>query len=516
MAEVTCIACGSPSVIKKGIDRNVKSTKQRYKCTDCGQAMSVLVSIDSDIIINDYMDMALYRKDAKRTYVITSAVNDTEVNLNFVKTLELYCTHNDAQLLVIPIKYHRGKLLEETKLVWDEHISKYLYSSNEKLLPGLKVLGGLHVSPAIVNPLSGFEGFSKGDSVIIGHPQLMLKSVPVSHTDAAAILTTTGAVTVPIYTETKQGEKAAFNHSFSALVVEEDSTCFHVRVLNSDESGEFYDLKQHYTPNGVDMTTSIPGIVLGDLHIEHLDPLVYDATYGDDGMISYLCPEKIVVEDVLDAYSISHHHQKSVFTQYAKYNSGKNKVLDELHKTVSFMVENTPQGSETIVVSSNHNSHLLKWLNECNPKVEPWNALEYHKLMVAMLERTEMGVSGAVYPNPFELWANIHYDCNNIQFLSGAESFKIMDIECAYHGDKGVSGSRGSIKQFSELGSKTITGHSHQAGILRGAYAVGHSCYSKLEYNLGAPSAWTQAHCLIQPNGKRQLIFINGGEWHRK
>jgi hypothetical protein len=131
-----------------------------------------------------------------------------------------------------------------------------------------------------------------------------------------------------------------------------------------------------------------------------------------------------------------------------------------------------------------------------------------------MLKETKMADNGATYPNAFELWSKHNFDTSNIDFIHCYESFKVHGIELAYHGDRGVNGSKGGAVQFSKLGRKSISGHSHSAQIIGGAYCVGHSCLAKLEYNQG-PSSWSQAHCLIHKNGKRQMVFVIGGKWRR-
>jgi hypothetical protein len=133
-----------------------------------------------------------------------------------------------------------------------------------------------------------------------------------------------------------------------------------------------------------------------------------------------------------------------------------------------------------------------------------------------MLEKTSFGTSGAVYPNPFELYCSDTFSKEKlkVEFLIRNVSHKIKDIEVGLHGDKGQNGSRGSRKQLSSLPSKTIIGHSHSPGIEKGCYQVGTSSYLKLEYNSG-PSSWLQTHCIIYKNGKRQLINIIKGKWKK-
>jgi len=516
-----CPECSSVSVHRKGHVLKDGKIQHRYRCTACGE--------------NFYDPNALPPKTPKlnppkkeklvkltkpqhtgRTWVITCATNDVPVNWKFFETLETYCDWNNAQLIIVPVKYQQG-LNEDGGYSWPEVLKPYFVNSNISLCSGLRLLAGTRVAPAIGNPLTGFECFSKGDSLILPHAQLQMRTVAMSHVDPSAVLTTTGSITEPRYTATKQGEKASFNHSYSAIVAEEDKEhdCFHLRVLNSDETGAFYDVDRFYDGLTVKANTDIPAVILGDEHIIHSSEKVTAATFTNtDSIVNVLRPELIVRHDSLDFYSSNHHHSKNTFTQYAKFISGKNNSADELALTVEYVLKTTPDFATSVIVSSNHNEHFTRWIQECNPKLEPWNAILYHEMMAAILKKTTMGATGALYPNPFELWARSNYNMPNVRFVSPQESFKVKGIELAFHGDRGTNGSRGSAPQFSKLGTKCVVGHSHSPQIFGGAYQVGHSCEARLEYNLGA-SSWAEAHCIIQPNGKRQMLFIIRGRWRR-
>jgi hypothetical protein len=442
--------------------------------------------------------------------VITTALNDTRTNFKFLETLQSYCAINNAELLIIPVKYLTSDIEEYT---WDEDLAEYFIRNNILLTPDLKLLAGVHISPTAANPLAGFDSMSKGMSLIIPSTKLMMKTVAVNHIDKPAIIHTTGSISYPNYTNTKAGEKATFNHSFSAVIVEEDSDIdsFHIRVLNSDESGAFYDIEHHYSGVARNNVTSVPGIVLGDEHVKHIDPEVKKATFDNhDSICSVLRPEFLIRHDVLDFYAASHHHKNNFFTQYKKYMAGTNNVEAELHETIDYLIKTTPSGSKSIIVDSNHNNHLDVWLNTVDAKKEPWNAKLYHKLMYLKLDAIENKID----ENTFSLWCKNTKPSSNIMFVGDDESFKIFDIELGFHSDRGVNGSRGSTIQFSKLGHKTVIGHQHSPNIYEGAYCVGHSCVSKLDYNRG-PSSWHQAHCVIYPNGKRQMIFIKNGKWRK-
>jgi hypothetical protein len=342
-----------------------------------------------------------------------------------------------------------------------------------------------------------------------------MKTLAVNSVDAPAILTSTGAVTMPRYSQTKAGAKGNFNHSFSAVVIELDEDNFHYRVLNADDANGFFDVNGYYTKDSYQPDVKIEALITGDEHAMFMDPKVLAATYtSDDSIVNTLKPKKIVRHDVLDFFSGSHHHQKSFLTKFAKYQMGTNVIEDELILTLKHITDTTPSWAENVLVASNHHEHLQTWLDSVEPKTEPWNAKLYHWLMYLMLDNLEEEGKSFKYPNAFQLWCeNTKHDFSipKITWLERNTSYKICDIEISNHGDLGMNGSRGSSVQFSKMGHKMVTGHSHSPQINKGAYTVGTST-GKLEYTRG-PSSWLKTHCVIYPNGKRQLINIVGGRW---
>ena len=506
-----CVFCDSENVIKNGTIKLASGkVNQKYYCKDCGSNFRNALDEDdpdeyeqsySHIRSDTWLNDKVY---SKKRLVITSAQNSTDINFDFFSAIKTYCTYKDAGLMIIPVKYK----VFDSDPVYDECLEDYLCSNNIEIAEySLKIYGSFNIQPTVENPINGLDTLSKGNSIVIGHPQVQLKTLPNLDKRVSDIITTTGSVTYPNYSDTKVGEKAKFNHSFSAIVIEFDSNSFHLRHLNwDDESKSFYDLDEMYSPTEQFNAKHIPALVTGDEHALFRDSNVEYHTYtSDHSLVSLVRPEYIVRHDILDAYSISHHHKKNVFTQYAKWKSNTCSIEDELRKTISYVNETTPEYSTSLIVQSNHNEHLFRWLNEVDIKTEPWNAKIFHYLMYHMLEQTEMGESGASYPDPFELIASSWLN-PNVSFINRS-GFKIKDIEIGQHGDVGINGARGSSKSFARMPDKMIVGHSHSPSIEKGCYTVGTSSKLQLEYNKGA-SSWHHAHVIIHPNGKRQMIFI--------
>ena len=215
----------------------------------------------------------------------------------------------------------------------------------------------------------------------------------------------------------------------------------------------------------------------------------------------------IIRHDIIDGYSISHHHQKSASKKYSKFLTGKNSLKAELDETARHLEETTPKGCKSVVVASNHHDHIRRWLEEVEWRSEPHNAVIYHELWTAWLE----AIGNDEGFDAFTWW--LSKNCTaDLRYLTTAPDLQVMGIFVGYHGDKGINGARGSLASFAKIGVRTITGHTHSPGIEKGATAVGTGSLLELEYTQG-PSSWMHSHCLIHGNGETQLIFIIDGDW---
>jgi hypothetical protein len=168
------------------------------------------------------------------------------------------------------------------------------------------------------------------------------------------------------------------------------------------------------------------------------------------------------------------------------------------------------------VTDSNHNSALPKWLMEADPKFDPENALIYHKLMVYMLENTEMTASGSSTPNPLEYYVKERIENpDRVFFHSPNERVDLKGIDHSQHGHRGPNGSRGTLAAFAKCGYPVIIGHGHAPGKKKDAWQAGTSSRLKLEYNIGY-SSWFHTHVGTYMNGKRTNLDVIKGKWRPK
>jgi hypothetical protein len=315
----------------------------------------------------------------------------------------------------------------------------------------------------------------------------------------------------------------SFHHSFAAVVVEldEDDSIFHVRHIHADEiTGAFYDLNRYYSDGKSEQIAGVAAIITGDTHAEFVDEKVVRATYkGEGSMVEVLNPEINVYHDLTDFYARNHHHEGNDIISIGKHRYGRNNVEDGLQMAADFIDENSRPNTWNYVVKSNHDEAFDKWLQRCDPKIDPENAQFFHWMKYNQAKHIQMTKTGFDSIDPFEFW------CNNpdrqtglknkkkTKFLGRGKPLTVNGVELGFHGDFGLNGARGSSKSFSKIGTKTVIGHGHYPEIYEGCYRVGVSARLDLEYQKGQCSNWMHTHCVVYPDGKRTLINIIKGKW---
>lgn len=453
-------------------------------------------------------------------YIITAAQNATPVHAGFLAALKIACEHLSAELIVIPMRYKnatsRWTESQANAEWWAPELVPFLYNQRKKLNPNLVLLGDVKAQPTATRPLSGFEGITGAESCILGHTKLQLKVVPAPSNRFPKILTTTGAVTVKNYTDSKAGKLGEFHHVLGAALVEVRGKTFHLRQIlaNSGDgsiNGSFTDLNVHYTPDGWQKAAPALGLVMGDTHHRFLDPGVRKATFGLDGMVDVLNPEVLVWHDLIDDYATNPHHDGNPFIEAAKRTKDFHLVRREVEEAIAFLDEITVN-RQSVIVSSNHDDFLRRWIIKTDWREDVENADFYLDTAKAMLNSARMGKGGAEYASPFDYWVKQLSKNPNVRALGGNESFVLGGNECGSHGHIGPNGARGSILNLSRLGVRMITGHGHTPGREEGHTRVGTSTPLRLEYN-GGPSSWLNTHSVVYATGKNSLLTVIGDEW---
>jgi hypothetical protein len=457
------------------------------------------------------------RLEKSNKYFITAAQNATPVLKGMVESVGVWAKENNGEIIVIPIRHRNPTSVwsEEAQDSewWDKAVLPYLFNGRQNI-GNVTILGDIKVLPTAITPLTGLDSITGSKSGIVGHTKIQLTTVATPNHKLPKIMTTTGACTVKNYTDSKAGKKGEFHHAFGGCIVEVQGKTFHLRHVSVMPDGSFIDLDKEYAPEGVQPAPPAEALVMGDTHVDFVDPQVVSATFGKGGIVETLKPKRLIYHDLLDFYSRNHHHRNDPFSGIAKQQSGMDNVRDEINRAIDFVQNNTPPDTEAIIVASNHNDALSRWINEADWKTDSVNAEVYLETALAMVKSVEMTKHGKSVIHPFTYWGRKAFG-DNIRILGRDESYTVKGIELSLHGDKGLNGARGSIVGISRIGVKTIIGHSHIPGIRDGCHQTGTSTYLRLEYNSG-PSGWLQTHGGIYGNGKRFLINIIGGKWRIK
>ncbi len=455
------------------------------------------------------------RQAVGKKFVITSVQNNTHIHEDFFKSLLNYCDHNDAELMISPFFYNvRGVAYGKKEDAWfDERVQPYLINESIQIASDLVFCGELNILPSAVNPLSGLHNYTGEHSGIVPHAKLQLESVPTPKHDRAKLLYTTGTVSKRHYRNEKSGQKGAWHHSFSALVVEIDTHGeWFVRQLNAESStGNFYDLSEYYTPKGVETGKTITAVNYGDLHGISIAPDVEYACWdGKGNILDTLKPKYQFLHDSMSNERRNHHNLRCplyMFTQFAKQSEC---VKEEVELTTNLIAKLDRPYSERVVVDSNHDRSLQRWILEQDFKRDPVNAIFMLELTLDLYKATEAGVDFHTFENACR---RVDPRMNSVRFLRQDESFKICgNIECGSHSDSGNNGGRGSVLSFQKLGSRHNIGHSHQTTVKDGIYQSGMSGSLEQGYNKGG-SSWSHSHILTYDNGKRTIITQKGSKW---
>lgn len=444
---------------------------------------------DQNVDCPSFLDLAKVKK--QRSFVITSATNNSRLNEKFFDTLEAFAEHRGAQLLCVPLKYRHNTLITKNDYSWPERIYPYAIL-DDLILSKSFMVSGLRLQATAVNPLSGMAAHSGHRSAVYGATSLHLQMVPTPGDETPKMMQTTGSCTSRTYTKTKAGGKAKFHHVFSAVFVHLVGDKFYHTQLVWDGKG-FHFLDEYWTPDGYSTGHSAAAIVRGDDHAALRDKTVLKARKS---LCDRVTPDIHVFHDVFDGVSISHHHK--LLDKVAVFEAGMHKLDWELEHTAKHIVETG--GAQNWIVDSNHDRHIERYLNEGRHLKDPHNAAKGSELLAEIVKTGKSALECAfakLIPGQYK-------------FVNPNKRATIKGIDVSQHGDRGANGSRGSLRQFAGAMYKSVIGHSHSPGIFQGAWQAGVSSL-KAPYKIGL-STWACADVLIHNNGKRSMIFYIKGK----
>lgn len=466
----------------------------------------------------------LPKKGKVAHYIITSAQNNTTAHYAFWDNLLAYADYLDAEVLVSQFTYNKTRYGRKSvkpgseptaddvaDLWYDDVFDDYVANEPVELAPMLIYCGEQNTLPTDVRPLSGLQTYTGPKSGIFPHAKMAMESVPSLKEHGAKFNYTTGTATARNYIQKKAGLKAEFHHTYGALHVEVDHEgVWHVRQLNATDDGTFQDLDVVVKDKNVTTGHRVEGINWGDIHVEQMDPTIQQMNWGEGGIIDTLKPKYQFMHDTVDFYRRNHHKRHDPHKSFELWQEGCECVETEMQTVANFLKWADRDFCKMVVVDSNHDNALLRWLREGDYRSDPVNALFFLRTQTAVYEA--LAARNKNYHVVEDVLRKLGVP-KGIKFLRDDDSFVLAgSIECGMHGHLGPNGARGNPKNLSMMGRKANTGHTHSAAIIDGMYVAGTCSLLILDYNKG-PSSWSHSHVVTYPNGKRAIITVYNGKW---
>lgn len=457
-----------------------------------------------------------------RRYILTSAQNNTKVPDKLWQNLLALKDYYQAELFVGTFTYNKsaygpmavkkGTYTGDEKELWyDERLLPYIRDERVQLAQGLVWCGEMNILPTAQRPLSELHTYTGLQSGIFPHSKIALKSVPTSKSEAPKFNYTTGACTMKNYIQKLAGLRAEFHHTYGALLVEVDvDGVWYVRQLNADAKWRIFDLDVVATDGVVEPGQAAEVVVWGDIHVPRTDEQILEAAWSDGGILDQLRPRTQVFHDIIDFHARSHHEIKDHVKMFRRHVLGAESIWSELRLAASFLDRAWRDWCASVVVNSNHDRALERWVVEADYKKDPKNARFYLEATAAWYKAIEDKNDDFLLTEHCITAAGLQHE---VEFLRRDESCVIKDIEHGYHGDDGPNGSRATAANLANLGRKMNVGHTHTAEIHDSVYIAGTFSSLDMDYNHG-PSSWSHSFIVVYRNGKRAIVTMQpDGRW---
>lgn len=522
---------GNKSMVARELGIN-RSTVQKH-LKDAGEFGPIYTGTLGDITPQD---MELPKGGVKR-YLLTSAQNNTQLHEKFWQNLLAYKEFLNAELMVARYTYNKASY-SSSKAVkpgnlptdddkgeawWHYALDPYVCDDRERhgdcryrLAPGLQWCAEMNILPTQILPLSGLNSYTGRDSAIFPHAKVAMESVASARSEATKFNYTTGSVTLRNYIKKKTGLLAEELHRYGASIVEvNEQGDWWVRQIIADESGTFYDIPDFGAKGAVklengDVTTGHPieAANWGDIHASEAELEQIDIAWkGDESIIDTLQPKYQFMHDIQSFRSRSHHEMKKFGRMFKKWMGGEDSVEEEVKVTAEVLNMANREGTTMVVVSSNHDRHGERWLDEADYRKDPLNAEFF---LEAQLSRVKAYRCQEDWD--FNEWSLERAGVPPTTiFLKQDDSFVVCGVEMAMHGDEGPNGARGSTSNLRSLGRPVNKGHDHTATIRGNVYSAG-AMQLQFVYMSG-PSSHSVSHIVTYPNGSRAIITVWDGKW---
>lgn len=443
-------------------------------------------------------------------FIVTTAVAGAEVDANFLASINTFCSERNAKLLILVAADPASNLPSHSRswgavdsILKDETIVMEDTSLNENIF-----ISTIKMSAKQIDPTTGLGRIGqKNGSCIYASPKQRLKAEPVGNHAYPIFMMGTGAITKPeyssdLYMSQRTAYIAEHDHVMGALIVEiVDDQHFHFRQVQADAKGRFIDLGVQYCPHYT-CKAEVEALVMGDFHSGSTDTQAIQASLEQ---IEVLKPKRVVFHDLFDGISINHHEEGKHLLKAKRAVNGQLFLSAELMKVAADLAMFADKVEEVVVVKSNHDLFLERYLQEARYVEDPYNHRLALELAIQVLDGND--------PLAYGVKKYFTGTFSKVRWLKLDEDYRVAGVQLAAHGHIGSNGAKGTIANLEAAYGNCIVGHDHTPGILRGCFRVGTSSRYDLEYKKG-PSSWLHTNCILYADGSRQLLNEIGGKWY--
>lgn len=421
--------------------------------------------------------------------IVISFVQDgSSINEDVFLTLKTYCKHNHAKLGILWGKGNtkNTKFNKETYDKLKDYLAtEFTFNKDESCLAK-----DFLIPVTQKNPLLNLDKLSTTiKTIIVGAAKQYIKILPYNPNETYRISCSTGTISMPDYKETVSAQLDYKFHTFGGILLNWNNKLNRYEVRNLIyKNGCIQDINKKYTKDHVEIINdSVSAMVLGDLHFPEEN---INAVNNTKNLIKLLNPAKVFIHDWCSFNSINHHDEHKALTKLINNHTS---LQDELKLSFDKLkaLSKTNTKSKFIIIQSNHDNFIIKWLNEGNFVWDKENAKLGAQYFIRLLENNSL----------FD-------DFDNVSFKNNIENCIVNDIFCGMHGHDGISGAKGSLNSFSKTYTASITGHTHSPCIYENQIVVGTLSKLQLAYNKDKLTAWANCNAIVYKNGSVQLFFV--------
>ncbi|RYD27251.1 MAG: hypothetical protein EOP89_05175, partial [Lysobacteraceae bacterium] len=401
--------------------------------------------------------------------IVTSVEPDAPIHGGFWTNLQTYASSIDAEIAVVRM----GSNVTKRDLASD--YSRSVISTALMYGTALDVAADDIPAQRLARPLDAMRHRNGARWTVVPHSVIQLETLPRLRADGLRVQLTTGTMSMPT-ARGRDGER-----ELGAVIAEVTAAgvayCRHL-LCPAAGDGSFHDLDVKVSRGQIRRGVRAEAVTFGDIHRAHLDPAVASATWGIDSgsndqvaLVDRLRPRNMVFHDVCDFEARNAHDARDHLKRFAQMAADTGDVCAELTQAASFLAETRRPWATSVVVGSNHDDALVRWLREADFREDPKNAIFF---LDTSLRLHRWLADGRQTDGFFEqtLRTLSNDGLAGVLFLRMGESLRLAGIEASIHGHRGSDGRNGDVRFFERLGIRATLGHTHRPIARDGIYCA--------------------------------------------